>query len=157
MTVRTVSEFMTRDVVAVSPETALDTVAATLTRHRISGAPVVDATGKAVGVISLADIVNPDREGTTSKGFPIVYYIEHGMATPSIEGADFRDGRAEDVMTPLPFTIESSATIVEASAVMVEQRIHRLLVVEGGALVGIVSTLDLLRGFVEDEAPPSTS
>ena len=152
MTVRTVSEFMTRDVVAVSPETALDTVAATLTKHRISGAPVVDAQGKAVGVVSLADIVDPERHSSESKGFPIVYYIEDGMATPSIEGAEFRKGRAEDVMTPLPFTIEASAPITEAAAVMVENRIHRLLVVESDALVGIVSTLDLLRGFVDANA-----
>ena len=145
----TVADVMTRDLIALSPETALETVAETLTKHRISGAPVVDASGKAVGIVTLADIANPDRASSNSLGHPIVYYIEDGFAAPSIEGAELREGRAEDIMTPLAFTIESSKPIAEAAAVMVTERIHRLLVVDGANLVGIVSTLDLLRGFVE--------
>ena len=62
-----------------------------------------------------------------------------------------KSGRAEDVMTPLPFTIDSDATLLEASKVMVEQRVHRLLVTHEGALKGIVSTIDILRGLTEHE------
>lgn len=139
---------MTRDVVAVAPETSLPTIAETLLKHRISGVPVVDSTGKAIGVVTLADLVDPSRQAGPAKGHPIIYYIEDGWAAPSVEGAELRDGRADDVMTPKPFTIEADTSIGDASRVMIEQRIHRLLVVRGGALVGIVSTLDLLGGFL---------
>ena len=149
MTDRTVADVMTRDVVAVSPDTNLETVASALAKHRISGVPVVDRTGKAVGVVTAADLINPAREASEDKGLPIIYYIEEGWAAPSIEGADVKKGRAADVMTPLAFTIESNSSVVEAAAVMVEQRIHRLLAVDDGVLVGIVSTLDLLRAFTE--------
>ncbi len=144
----TVAEVMTRDVVAVAPDTAIATVASTLARLRISGVPVVDARGKAIGIVSAADIINPDREATDNNGFPVVYHIEDGWASPSIEGADLIPGCASDVMTPLAFTIDSKATIREAAEVMLEQRIHRLLVVDRDMLSGIVTTMDLLRGYV---------
>ncbi len=94
---------MTRDVVAVAPETSLPTVAETLAKHRISGVPVVDSTSKAVGVVTLADLVDPNRQAGSSKGHPIIYCIENGWASASVEGAELLDGRADDVMTPHPF------------------------------------------------------
>jgi CBS domain-containing protein len=145
-----VADVMTRDVVAVAPDTSLDTVARTLARNRISGVPVVDATGRAIGIVSAADIVNPERTATEENGFPVVYHIEDGWAAPSIEGVELRPGRARDVMTPLAFTVELDTLVVDAAATMLEQRIHRLLVVNNGMLCGIVSTLDLLRAFVDD-------
>ncbi len=150
MSDRTVADVMTRNMIAVSPDTSLATVAETLARHKISGVPVVDSTGKAVGVVTAADLVNPNRQAADEKGIPVIYFIEDGWAAPSIEGADVGPGRAKDVMTPLAFTVEASRPVTEAAEVMVEQRIHRLLAVEGGNLVGIVSSLDLLRAFVEN-------
>jgi CBS domain-containing protein len=149
MTYPTVADVMTKDVVAVSPETSLQTVAQTLASHRISGVPVVDASGKAVGVISASDIVDPNRERSDDKGIPVIYYIENGWASPAISDLEVQSGCARDVMTTLAFTIDADASIVEASALLVKEGIHRLLVVRDDTLVGIVSTLDLLRGFVE--------
>ena len=144
-----VSDVMTRDVVAVAPETSLVTVARLLSEHHISGAPVVDGSGRAVGVISASDLVNPDRVGSQTRGVPVFYRIEHGWASPEIDTAAISAGRAEDVMTPMPFTIDGRAAVLEAAATMVEQRVHRLLVTEEGALAGIVSTIDLLRGIAQ--------
>jgi len=144
----TVADVMTRDMVAVAPHTAIATVASTLAKHRISGVPVVDAGGKAIGVVSATDLVNPDREASDARGFPVVYHIADGWASPSIEGGGLLPGCARDVMTPLAFTIEQSASLEDAARVMIEQRIHRLLVVDKGMLSGIVSTLDLLAGMV---------
>jgi CBS domain-containing protein len=149
MTEPTVADVMTRDVLAVAPDTALETVVDTLLKHRISGMPVVDARGRAIGIVSLPDLVDPERNSGDAKGFPVIYHIEDGWAAPSIEGADVRRGRVEDVMSPIALTIESGTSIVDAAAMMVERRIHRLLVTENDVLSGIVSTLDLLRGFVD--------
>ncbi|MCA9655027.1 MAG: CBS domain-containing protein [Myxococcales bacterium] len=142
-----VADVMTRDVVAVAPDTSLATVINLLTQHRISGVPVVDGRGRAVGVVSLTDLVGSRRDVGESRGFPVFYRIEDGWAMPEIEPATPSRGRAEEVMTPLPFTIEATMAIEEAARVMVSHRVHRLLVTEDSLLVGIVSTLDLLRGF----------
>lgn len=140
---------MTTDVVAVAPDTSLDTVARQLSENRITGVPVVDSTGKAVGVVSVTDLIDPNRKASQTRGMPVFYRIEDGWAAPQVDEAVIKSGRAEDVMTPLPFTIDSSATLLETAAAMVEHRVHRLLVTEGGALKGIVSTIDVLRGITE--------
>lgn len=146
---------MTRDVVAVAPDTSLDTVINQLTQHRISGVPVVDGNGRAVGVVSVTDLVGQRKDVGESRGFPVFYRIEDGWAMPEIEPSTPSAGRAEDVMTPLPFTVEATMTIEEAARVMVSHRVHRLLVTERDHLVGIVSTLDLLRGFAGEVEVPS--
>ncbi len=138
---------MTRDLVAVAPDTGLGTIARILTENRISGVPVVDSEGRAVGVVSVTDLIDPDRQTDSGPGFPVFYRIEDGWATPEIGQSAVKDGRAEDVMTPLPFTVTEDATLADAARTMVEHRVHRLLVTRDGVLSGIVSTLDLLRGY----------
>lgn len=144
-----VADVMTRDVVAVAPDTSLQTVARQLSSNRISGVPVVDSHGKAIGVVSVTDLADPSRKASQTRGYPVFYRIEEGWAIPEVDERAVGTGRAEDVMTPLPFTIDSTATMLEAAQTMVEQRVHRLLVTESGAFAGIVSTIDLLRGLVE--------
>jgi len=144
-----VADVMTRDVVAVAPDTSLETVARQLSENRISGLPVVDAEGRAIGIVSVTDLVDPKRDASQTRGIPVYYRIEDGWAAPEVDEAVVKSGRAEDVMTALPFTIEGSATVLEAARTMVEQRIHRLLVTDNGALAGIVTTIDLLRGVTE--------
>lgn len=146
-----VADVMTRDVVAVAPDTSLDTVINLLTDNRISGVPVVDGRGRAVGVVSVTDLIGQRKDVSPSKGFPVFYRIEDGWAMPEIQPDTPSAGRAEDVMTPLPFTIEAAMSIEEAARVMVSHRVHRLLVTENDNLVGIVSTLDLLRGFAGEQ------
>ena len=53
----TIEELMTRDPVAVGPETPLKDVAAILLEHRISGVPVIGERLEVLGVVSEADIV----------------------------------------------------------------------------------------------------
>jgi CBS domain-containing protein len=148
----TVADVMTKDIVAVAPDTDLATIAKLLTERRISGVPVVSGKGSAVGVVTLADLADPDRKPSEATAFPVFYQIEDGWAAPTVDSKEPRKGRAEDVMTPVAVSVESSTSLLEASRVMVEERIHRLLVVEDDLLVGIVSTLDLLRGYVQQQS-----
>lgn len=146
----TVADVMTRDIIAVAPETSLDAVAQVLTENRISGVPVVDSQGLAVGVVTLADIVDPSREASDFKGVPIFYRIYDGWAAPEMAETEIRPGCASDVMSPAALTIDSSDSIVNAARLMRLERVHRIVVVEKGVLAGIVSTLDLLEGFVRE-------
>ena len=51
-------------------------------------------------------------------------------------------------MSPFVLSIKSSASIVAAAQLMLSETVHRLLILEGNRLVGIVTSTDLLRGFV---------
>ena len=52
-----VADLMTRDPIAVGPETPLKDVAAILLEHGISGVPVIGERLEVIGVVSEADIV----------------------------------------------------------------------------------------------------
>src|SRR5438067_3200590 len=54
----TISEVMTRRVLFRSPETTFKEAVGLLERNRVSGLPVVDSTGKLVGIVSEADLLN---------------------------------------------------------------------------------------------------
>jgi CBS domain-containing protein len=58
-----------------------------------------------------------------------------------------------DIMTASVYTIPADAPIAEIARTMVDGHVHRLLVAEGDKLVGIVSTLDLLRAIASAADP----
>lgn len=127
-----VEELMTRAVVTARPETPLKEVGELLVDNRISGLPVLDATGAVVGVVSKSDlIVREDTEKRRPKSAAVT---------------------AADAMTSPAVTIEPGASVVSAAHAMVDGRIDRLPVVHEGLLIGIVTRTDLVRAFVRSDA-----
>jgi CBS domain-containing protein len=142
-----VMEVMTREVFAVAPDTSLETAARLLVERRIGAAPVIDAHHRVVGVVSLVDLADPDRDRSEDPGYPIYYRVTDGWTDELGEHAYSSPGRVSDVMTAAVISIPADATIVEASQRMLELGVHRLLVVHGDRLSGVVGTIDLLRAF----------
>ena len=57
------------------------------------------------------------------------------------------DELVSTVMSEAPLTIDADAGVAEAADLMVERRVHHLLVERGGQPVGILSSLDLLHAL----------
>jgi CBS domain-containing protein len=148
MTELRVADVMTCDVYAVSADTSLETAARLLTARGISGAPVVSRTGRPVGVVSLADLADPDRPRSAREGYPLYYHVESGLAVERGDDLAIGEGRVGDVMSPFVLSVPASAPIGHAARVLLNDRVHRLLVIADEQLVGIVTAIDLLRGFV---------
>ena len=127
-----VRDFMTRDVISVKPDTPVDEIAHTFAEKGIHGVPVIDEQGKLVGIISQTDLVN-------LLSFQDMLSYWKGL-------------KAKHVMTKEVVTISPEASIEEAAQLMSKLRIHRLVVVEGGKVVGIISTTDLMRAMEEGGA-----
>jgi CBS domain-containing protein len=108
---------MSRDVLKISESANVSELTSILTRHRITGLPVLDNKGKLVGVVSEFDVI--DRKGKT----------------------------VADIMSRKPITIASDAPIGEAARLFVSHRIRRVPVVDGEKMVGIVSRSDIVRFF----------
>ncbi|HWB80696.1 MAG TPA: CBS domain-containing protein [Nannocystaceae bacterium] len=142
-----VMELMTREVFAVAPDTGLETAARLLCERRIGGAPVIDAHHRVVGVVSLPDLADPDRDASETPGYPVYYRVTDGWTDELGEHAYSSPGRVSDVMTSAVISIPADATIVEAAQRMLDMGIHRLLVVHGDRLSGVITTVDVLRGF----------
>ncbi|HET6582827.1 MAG TPA: CBS domain-containing protein [Nannocystaceae bacterium] len=143
-----VGDVMTREVLAVAPDTGLETAARLFAHRGISGAPVVEGR-RVVGVVSLADLADPDRDHTEEPGYPLFYRISDGFAHEVGEHVLPQEGRVADVMTRSVVSISADATIFEAAERMLQLGVHRLLVVRGEELIGIITTVGLLRAFVQ--------
>jgi CBS domain-containing protein len=144
-----VRDVMTTEVVTVEPWTPFREIVTRLAGQRISAAPVLDAEGNVLGVVTEADLLlkqeHPDLELNVPLAWSRRRRLEREKAAAVVAGK---------LMTTPPVTVAPTATITEAARQMHTAGVKRLPVVdEAGRLVGIVSRADLLKVFIRsDEA-----
>jgi CBS domain-containing protein len=128
-----VCEYMTSPVVSVRSDASLSTVARLLEDHRISALPVVDQSGALISVLSRTDLVRVGRlQAGANRKAPV-------LTLPDRKASELA---AENTRTPL--TVKPSTTLREAARLMVENHVHRLFVMEGTSLAGVISTYDMM-------------
>ena len=167
-----VGDLMQRNVVTVAPDDTVRTLTRLLSDHQISGAPVVDTSGRVVGVVSATDVLRMTADETDARvgTFPtrppedvpesgddeldlVSYFVGMEATVFAPEGVDwiredaFEERTVRDNMTPVHFSVHSDTTVEELAQLLVRGRIHRALVVDNGELGGIVTTFDVLRGL----------
>ena len=142
-----VDQLMTRVVVTVTPETSLKDAASLLSTRKISGVPVVDASGTVVGVLSEADIL-AKVSGERPRGGLLGWLLEADVTLDD----KIRARTVGEAMTAPAITIAPKRPVHEAAARMVSESVNRLPVVEDGKLVGIVTRADLVRAFTRTDA-----
>jgi CBS domain-containing protein len=144
-------DIMTTEVVTVTPEDTVEEVAKIISERGISGIPVVDVSGKLVGIVSEGDII------TRSKNLHIPTHIQLLGGVIYLEGtkkleSDLRKMVAfqvKDLMTSKVFTVSPEAQVAEIATIMTEERVNRIPVVENGIVVGIVSRADIVRTLIK--------
>jgi len=122
-----------------------------LTDKSISAAPVIDDAGHPVGVLSRSDLLVHDREQPRHVGHAPGYFFEQETRSgrPVPEGFEIEDvdgTTVADLMTPAVFSVPLDMPAFRVVSEMVGLHVHRLFVVdECGTLVGVVSTMDILK------------
>lgn len=159
----TAADLMSPDVLTVSEDMTVRELAAFLMDHEITGAPVVDAEGRLAGVVSVVDIADlaageeeddeggegSSREGFFDRGFDAVSPGELAELGP-FEGEE-GEMRVGEIMNPEVFSVPEDATVSQVASTLLNNHVHRLLVIEGGRVLGIITTSDLL-GLLVDES-----
>jgi acetoin utilization protein AcuB len=131
-----IKDWMTTKVVTVSPEASVRTAFATMKRHGFRHLPVV-RDGRLVGVVTDRDLRRPDISDVF-KEWDDLYRLGEDISV-------------EDVMTVQVVTVTPETDLLTAASMLVEKRIGALPVVEEDSkLVGIVTTIDLLKAFVRN-------
>ncbi len=146
-------DIMTPTVVTVAASTSAAEVARILVDHSISGAPVVDGSGRLVGGISLRDLVRRERGSARTVSshpdfFGEVWFEDlstDGCLTGCEQDEEGSTATAADLMSARVLTIPVNGSLSQAVRLMLSEHVHRLLVTDHGRTVGIVSTLDILR------------
>lgn len=143
-----VRDVMEREVISVHPSTTLENVWNTFRRNHISGAPVVDSQKGLVGVISQTDIVSEAFLGGHQDNRTGSYYIDYPFwDIDDVEDSLKKLGEtsAEEVMNPNVITVTADDEVSRCAVLMRTNHVHRVLVVEGSKVIGIVTSMGLIQ------------
>lgn len=147
---KTVADVMHRDPITVKPQTPIKEAIKILANQCISGLPVVDDTGKLVGIISETDLLW--QETGVEPPLHIVFldsviYLEN----PARYDQELHKALGQtvgEVMSNHPVSVKSDQPLRKAAKLMQEKSIRRVAVTdEEDKVIGILTTGDIVRAM----------
>lgn len=124
-----VKDYMSRKLVLLRPEQRIEEAIQSLLEKRVSGAPVVDANHRVVGMISEGDCL---KEAIRGK-------YNNGMHSKALVG---------ECMTIDVITVAPDLNIFEAAQKFIKLRLRRFPVVHQNVLLGLISQKDVMRAVL---------
>jgi CBS domain-containing protein len=145
----TAAAVMTRNVISVQPDAGIAEVAGILAKHGISAAPVVDASGILLGIISEGDLLRPFAGKAQARRAWWLEMLAEGerLAPEFLDYISMDRHTAADLMTHKPITAYESTRLSDIADLLITHHIKRVPILRGETLVGIVSRADLVRAF----------
>ncbi len=145
-------DIMTRDILTVTPDMEIDKAAKTLLQNRINGLPVIDASGRLVGILCQSDLVAPQKSIPIPSVFAL---LESFVPLTSMKRIDKEVEKiaaltVKQAMTPNPVTVGPETDIEDVAKLMVDKKYHTLPVMEGDKVVGIVGKEDVLKTLLSE-------
>lgn len=143
-----VSDVMSHDPVVVQPETPLKEAIQILAERRISGLPVVDQSGKLIGIISETDLMWQET-GATPPAYIMLLDSVIYLENPARYERELHKALGQtvgEVMSSDPVTITPEKSVREAAQLMHDRNIHRLPVLDSQEkVIGIITRGDIIR------------
>jgi CBS domain-containing protein len=128
----TAADLMSPNPVSISAAATVPEAIALLTERGMSAAPVIEESGRAVGVVSKADILIHEREAT--------------RLSRAAGGSGADAARVRDIMTPAVFSVTPETPADSVVEQMITLNVHQLYVVDDDqAVIGAVTVHDILR------------
>ena len=132
-----VKDWMSRDVVTVTPDSTLPEAHRLMANYQIRRLPVME-NGGLVGIVTLGDIRGAQASGATTLSIWELHYLLAKL-------------KIGEIMTPDPVTISQGASIGEAARVMLNYKISGLPMLDNDEkLVGIITESDIFRMVVQE-------
>ncbi len=150
-------DLMSSNLAVVAPETPVEAIVELLASRGISAVPVIDAEGKAVGLVTEGDLIR--RLAEAPRG-PLGWFLDMFRdPRPLIARFAKSHGKtAQDVMSPGLISVAEDDTAEHIAQLMEKHNIRRVLVLQDGRLVGLVSRADLLRAVLRPkQAEPAVA
>lgn len=143
----TARDIMTKDVITVIKETKVSELAEIFTISGISGVPVVDDSGKVIGVATESDLVEQSKSLHLPTVFTIldsVIFLETAKHFEK-ELKKMTGARVEDIYTENAITVNPDTPVREIATLMAEKKVYTIPVLDGDKLVGIIGKADVVR------------
>ena len=117
-----IEEIMTTPIVFTQPEIKISNLKDMFARKKISAVPVLEKDGEISGVISSNDLIAVNDQSTLVK----------------------------DVMTHRVHVCLKSGRVKDAAKVMAKNNIHHLIVMDDGNIVGMISSINIVKLYSEE-------
>jgi CBS domain-containing protein len=150
-------DVMRTDVLTLLADDSIRDAAEQLEEIHASGAAVVDDSGRLLGVLTLSDIARSEHVDDQGVATRLRAELEPDRST-EVEGVDedlfetddFRDRvvgrvRIADWMSQGVTSVSPKATLAAVCRIMLDEDIHRVFVLDGDRLCGVISTKDVVR------------
>ncbi len=122
----TVVSIMHRVLSPAGMDDTVEEVEAMMQSHQVSSAPIYDDAGIVVGIVTSTDLLRFHAAGKDPKSV-----------------------KAWEICTYRPIEVASSATLAEVAETMLNHKVHHVVVKDNASMVGIVSSLDFVRLFLD--------
>lgn len=144
-------DIMHEDLVTVQANDPLDEAERTLVDAQVGGAPVLDHQGNPIGVVSVRDLMRHRTEDAELPEDASSQVFDNYVDETEDVGLQRTGSGAcvADVMATALVSVDRATGLVDVAKRMAESKVHRVLVVDRGKLVGIVSTMDVLAALAK--------
>lgn len=149
-------DVMTTDVITVDPEMTVQSLAALLAERGISGAPVVDAAGNLVGIISEGDLLHRAEIGTARRHRVRrrSWWLDHFASDLARDYVKSHGRTVKEIMTREVVTVTEDTDLAEVASLLEARRIKRVPVMHDGKVVGIISRSNIVRAVGATKGAP---
>ncbi len=150
----TAKDIMTTKVRWIPVSTTVAEATKMFIEEMISGAPVVDDDGDMVGVVSIKDFLKnglvADHLEPKEEDAALSYNESWELPLTEEEATAFQvksncDLMVKDIMTPVVFNADLHTPVTQLAEMMLKGRIHRVIILDGNELAGMVTSMDMLK------------
>jgi CBS-domain-containing membrane protein len=145
----TAKQIMTSKIITVDLEMEVSELAALFWENRIGGAPVVDESGKLLGIVTESDLIDQSKKvhiPTIMTILDSMIFLEN-PAKLDKEIKKMTGTKVKDIYSSKVVTVNEDTPMSELATIMANRRLHTLPVVDGEKIVGVIGKADIIRNL----------
>lgn len=140
----TAADLMAPNPISIRSDASAEEALFFFTEKGVTAAPVIDAAGRPIGVLSRSDLLVHERENLKNRNQQAEFFGSPGLQQESDRPAG--GVTVADLMTPALFAVAPNTAACRVVEEMLALNVHRLFVVDpDGVLVGVVSAMDIVK------------
>jgi CBS-domain-containing membrane protein len=149
-------DVMTTDVITVDENTTVQALATLLAERGISGAPVTDASGRLVGIVSEGDLLHRAEIGTARRHRERrrSWWLDDFASKAARDYIKSHAQTVRDIMTRDVVSVSEETDLGEVASLLEAKRVKRVPVMRDGKIVGIISRANLVRALGSMKGTP---
>ena len=145
----TAGEIMTKPIVTAHADTPLRTVIRQMLQGGFSGMPVVDADGRAIGMVTEGDFLRWSEEADPRARWWLDMLADgHELAENFLREIKDHHARVQAVMTQGIVGVTADTPVRDVAKLLAERHVKRVPVLEDGKPIGIITRRDLVRAML---------